>query len=259
MKKLMTLLSLCLSLTLNAQLQTAKPWMGVGIEKDEKGVIITQAIDNTPAKAAGLKSGDIITKIDQLALKEPRQLIQYIQNKGVGNQVTLEVITREKTKRNYQLKLVAKPSSIQALKERTQNKNLIAIVNQMKDLQKNSAKLDPNKNTILMFWATWCPACHQAMPILSQYLEEHKEKVQIVYISDEDEKKLKKHIYKLKKQDTTLSQIILKKGNPKKINTDFGIEVLPSFVLLNKKGVGVHASIGVGSNLKDLLNIAVKK
>ena len=259
MKKLITILTLYISLIANAQLQTAKHWMGVGIEKVEKGILITQAIENTPAKAAGLKSGDIITKIDEVVLKEPRQLIKYVQNKGVGNQVTLEVITKEKVKKNYQLKLVAKPSSIQALKSRTHGKNLLSKIKQMKDIQKDTVKLDSKKKTILMFWATWCPACHQAMPILSKFLETHKDKVQIVYISDEDEKKLKKHIYKLKKQDKTLSQIILKKGDPKMINTDFGIEVLPSFVLLDKEGKGIYASIGVGSALKELLDLAVKK
>ncbi|ULQ51219.1 PDZ domain-containing protein [Flavihumibacter fluvii] len=53
-------------------------FLGVGSEKTDKGVVITEITDGSAAAKAGLKEGDIITKIDATAITSPDQLSSTI-------------------------------------------------------------------------------------------------------------------------------------------------------------------------------------
>ncbi len=64
---------------------------------DGTGAVIAQIYDDTPAKKAGLQAGDLITRIDDVAVKDPGQLVRAIGTHNPGEQVVLEVVRGDKT------------------------------------------------------------------------------------------------------------------------------------------------------------------
>jgi putative serine protease PepD len=79
------------------------PYMGVCYEPEDAalesgndiggyGVLVTGALPNTPASTAGLKAGDVIEKVDDVALNNGQTLGGAIQLHGPGETVQLTVL-----------------------------------------------------------------------------------------------------------------------------------------------------------------------
>jgi putative serine protease PepD len=100
--------------------QVQRPWIGItggGITARlaqqynlpvQKGILVTSVVPNSPAAKAGLKGvdittdtsgayGDIITAVDGQAVGDVTDLIGYLNNKNVGDKVTLTIIRDGKT------------------------------------------------------------------------------------------------------------------------------------------------------------------
>jgi membrane-associated protease RseP (regulator of RpoE activity) len=63
----------------------------------DHGVVIKQIIPDSPADKAGLRTGDIILKLDGTALTSSEQLAEMVGNHNPGDKINLEVISRGKT------------------------------------------------------------------------------------------------------------------------------------------------------------------
>ena len=61
-----------------------------------RGVIITQVLRNSPAAKAGLKTGDIITKIDNYVINNEQTLVGVFQEFRTGQTVTVDIIRDNK-------------------------------------------------------------------------------------------------------------------------------------------------------------------
>ena len=72
------------------------------LKNGQQGVLITGVGDNTPAKRAGLKSGDIITFVDDKATNSINVLRSQIGIKNIGDNVTL-IVLRKGKKRTFTL------------------------------------------------------------------------------------------------------------------------------------------------------------
>ena len=79
--------------------QTTVQTTRLGVEglDHEKGAEVTKASQGLPAAKAGIRAGDIITRIDGKKVKDFDSLAAYIQSKEAGDEVTLEVIRDGKT------------------------------------------------------------------------------------------------------------------------------------------------------------------
>src|SRR3712207_6917810 len=55
------------------------------------GALVTEPLDNSPAKAAGIKAGDVILKVNDLAVEGPRELAFLIGAAEPGQTVKLTV------------------------------------------------------------------------------------------------------------------------------------------------------------------------
>jgi serine protease Do len=76
-------------------------YLGVGIESIDKkwqeaydlkapeGALVTSVEAGKPAEKAGPKREDVITKVDDVAVKNNRDLIEYVSGKGPGTKVTI--------------------------------------------------------------------------------------------------------------------------------------------------------------------------
>jgi serine protease Do len=55
----------------------------------EKGAVVRGVVGNAPAARAGVRAGDIITKIDNQPIEEPGDVVSYISSKPIGSRVSL--------------------------------------------------------------------------------------------------------------------------------------------------------------------------
>ena len=66
--------------------------------------------DNSPAAAAGLKSGDIITQVNGKTIKDMDSLLNAMDSSDIGKKVDLTVVRDNKDKIKLQLTVADKNS-----------------------------------------------------------------------------------------------------------------------------------------------------
>jgi serine protease Do len=81
-----------------------RPWLGISVQDltpdmmehfkvtEKEGVLVGQVYPGTGAEKAGLVSGDIITSVDDKAVKNVNELVKEIQKKKVGQKIKLNII-----------------------------------------------------------------------------------------------------------------------------------------------------------------------
>ena len=242
---------------------SVRPWMGVHIEQAKivKGVLITKAVEDTPAFRAGFKKGDIILTVDKTKVFTPKSLIELIINKGVGNSVSISYLESGKTEKTTTLKLEAMPGLVDLLKKSLLGKKApnfttnILSKNKSKsyELHKNSKKVK-----IIEFWATWCGACMQAHPIVSDFAKKHIDKIQVLSISNEPPRKIRKFLAQASKKLNLTDEILFLQGEATTIPKDYNIPALPTFIVLDKNNIARFITVGVGSNLNQAFEEAIK-
>lgn len=62
----------------------------------DKGLTINDVTENSPADQAGLKSGDIITKMDETEIKSRENITQFLRDKRPADKVTVHILRDEK-------------------------------------------------------------------------------------------------------------------------------------------------------------------
>ncbi len=87
----------------------ARPYMGISFQPINPdiasrydlpakwGVYVTKVVQDSPADQAGLKEGDIITKVGDVALDENHSYVNTLFEFQPGDQVTLDVVRDDKT------------------------------------------------------------------------------------------------------------------------------------------------------------------
>jgi C-terminal processing protease CtpA/Prc len=90
------------------QLHAEQPriMLGVMVGKADNGLIISDVVKGSLAELAGLKVGDVITAFSNTKLSEPKQLVDSVQTKKIGDEIKLTVIKAgEKKETNISIKL----------------------------------------------------------------------------------------------------------------------------------------------------------
>jgi thiol-disulfide isomerase/thioredoxin len=263
MKKIVNLLLVLLfsslvvhsGLAYSGELSSAKPWMGVAIEEVKNGVLIQQTLEGTPAEKAGLKAGDVITKLNGVKMNSVRQLIDYVGNLGVGNKVEVKFIRKYENK-TLTLKLVPRPDALALLNENFLDKKAPDF--NVKNLKTGKFTSFPPKSSVekvrvVEFWATWCPACLHSFGVISKkYSDLEKAGVEFVSVSDEDEKTLKNHF---KDGFPPFEVYRDSKGEGVK---KYMVSALPTLFVVDKKGIVRYVAIGAGDYLEEALSKAIE-
>jgi serine protease Do len=110
-------------------------WLGVQIQQvnqdiaeslgmsGTKGALVSDAQDDGPGKAAGIKAGDVITAVDGKAVDGPRELARIIGNTAPGKEVTI-TLWRDGKSQDVKLTLgELKPDQKQASLDQSQDEN----------------------------------------------------------------------------------------------------------------------------------------
>jgi thiol-disulfide isomerase/thioredoxin len=258
LKLFLTLLIFCHS-TLFAQ-ESVRPWIGINIDKHEKGVLIKSAIDGTPGARAGLKKGDIVLTIDGQTVTSPTELISVIRAKGVGHQVKIQYLTSTDKKSETTLKLEAMPGLTELAKKKLLNKKSPPVKG-MALAGNNKKEYDLSKDKkvkLIEFWATWCGACLQAHPFMNKFAKKNAKNISVLSISSEEVVKVKKYLKIAKKQKVLSGSVIFINDKSEEITASFFVPALPTFLVLDKDNTVKYITVGVGQNLLKAFEIAEK-
>jgi DsbE subfamily thiol:disulfide oxidoreductase len=113
----------------------------------------------------------------------------------------------------------------------------------VKDLSGKSISLSSfkGKPILLNFWATWCPYCRKERPYLNFIYEEYKDKglVIIAVSTDRSPQKVKAYLKKI-----SMDFVILHDNN-KEAAESYGVYVLPTSFLIDRRGIIKHKFIGL--------------
>lgn len=255
-----TLILLLLLPLLTFAQESVKPWIGVHIDKGDKGVLIKKAVQNTPAARAGFKTGDEILSVDKKKVQTPEELIHVVRSKGVGHKVTIKYLEAGKKEKQTVLELEAMPGMTEMAEKNLLNKKAPDFKTKIlshKDVPEYQLSKDLGQVKIIEFWATWCGACVQAHPIIDQFAKQNPN-IKILAISREEPVKIKKYLARAKKEKTSSGKVYFLKGKDTKVNEDYFVPALPMFILLDKKNIVRHLAIGTGQNLMDVFKKAQK-
>lgn len=233
-----------------------KPWLGVAIGKHNEGVLVEGVMKDTPAMKAGLKSGDILMRLDASELKSPKQLIDLVTAKGIGASVTI-TYKRKNTQNETKVLLAPRPDQLELLKAQHEGKEAKPF--KMYELREKATKpLDFPKGistpVLVEFWQTWCPACNQTLQLLNDLKKGEKlGATEVIILSDEPKDVIENHIGK-KYPNLRFFR------TSKETFSDYFIGSYPTFFYVSGDGKVEDVVVGAGVYLEKLIqNIAKQK
>jgi thiol-disulfide isomerase/thioredoxin len=235
------------------QIEQATPWIGITLDQGSKGVLIKGVMPGTPGAEAGLAAGDEVIAVDSKIVTNPNEMISTIRSYGVGVFVELHILHKGAAQAK-RIKLAARPDTMEMLNKQLVGKplpdfNLKAISGGAS----GASESFKGKVMLIEFWATWCSPCRSTHPRLSEFSRANKDKgLTVVGISDEDEATVRSYIKKEHPDFLILS-------DPSHATQEkFFIMVLPTFVVVNKRGTIVSVGVGGGYYLDEALSATQK-
>jgi serine protease Do len=123
---------------LAAKGKVTRGWLGVSIQpltpelaksfglKEPNGVLISDVMQQSPAAAAGIASGDVIIEFDRKKVDSPQELQKAVAATTPGRAVPLKV-WREKGEKMLEIKIGETPDETVALKPTNKGKSLLGL------------------------------------------------------------------------------------------------------------------------------------
>lgn len=98
----------------------------------------------------------------------------------------------------------------------------------------DSAVLNDKEFTAFYFSASWCPPCRAFTPLLVQYANKNKDRMNVVLVSaDRSAEQQQKYI-----DDYKMPFYALHHGSPpvEMLNSEFGVRFIPTLVIVDRNG-----------------------
>jgi cytochrome c biogenesis protein CcmG, thiol:disulfide interchange protein DsbE len=231
----------------------ATPWIGITLEQGSQGILIKSIMPGTPAEAAGLAAGDEVIAIDSRKVTKTSELAAIVQSHGVGASVELEILRKGKYLKK-RIQLAARPDEMEMVKKLLVGKHLQDFnLKVISGGTSGASETFKGKVMVIEFWATWCIPCRLTHPRLSEFARANRAKdLVVIGISDEDEAAVRNYV------KNELPDFLILSDAAGAMQQKLSIMAIPTFVVVNKKGTIISASIGGGSYLENILKDAEK-
>jgi peroxiredoxin len=213
-------------------------WLGVGIDRGEVGVLVTDVVDEAPAHTAGLLPGDEIVAIDGSRVAEPVDLQRRIRAKRAGQKVELRVLRDDRDFR-VRVALEPMPDRNEILRRRLVDKPAPAFDLEVIGGNQKGALRDLRGKVVLVeFWSTFCAACEASHTALSELASSRaRDGLAVLVISRESEAVLKHYLGKHRPEFTVARDA---DGEASKA---FYAQEIPTLVVIDRRGIVRFAGV----------------
>ena len=111
------------------------------------------------------------------------------------------------------------------------------------------------KPSLLFFWATWCPACKEEIPLLERFFKDLKEPLSIwtFVIDGESEKAVQKTISRFGMSLPVLLDV------KEKVARSFGVRMVPTTYLVSVEGLILGVLVGQRNWTSPEASLAIKE
>ncbi|MFT6380159.1 MAG: serine protease Do [Akkermansiaceae bacterium] len=82
-----------------------QPMLGIQLAEGDDGVTVGEVVPNSPAQKAGMRTGDLVKKINDKAVKSPEELVKLVKTMKAGDEVKVDFL-REGEAKSTKAKLV---------------------------------------------------------------------------------------------------------------------------------------------------------
>jgi thiol-disulfide isomerase/thioredoxin len=219
-------------------------WLGVELDttrSEAKGVRIRHTIRSSPGWAAGIRDGDVILRVDDVATLRPDDVIRAVSAHAPGDVVRIAVL-RAGTESAMSATLGSLPDSDEVLRL----DKVGAPAPTWKDLSAVSGPLPGAINdlrgrvVIVDFWATWCMACRMATPKLTSWQAKFgAQGLSVIGITDDPVPEASQGA-----QSFGMKYAAIATDTSYSTQRAFGVRALPTVFLIDKRGVIRDVSVG---------------
>ncbi|NLO23898.1 MAG: redoxin domain-containing protein [Fibrobacter sp.] len=210
----------------------AEVWLGFSFKKesyqDQIALVVQGLHPSSGAIEAGLSSEDKVIAINNKKIKSVADIKKELQNKKVGEKVSL-TYQRENKTHHVSISLRERPKDISNWMGSAIGSQIVEFGSNFYANQ-NKRQKKP-KLVILDFWATWCMPCRQTLPILETLYQKYsKQGLEIIGVSTEDLSTLQSFN---KKQ---ASPYPLYQDSDRRFSNHYRISSIPTLMLLDQNG-----------------------
>ncbi len=222
-----------LSLLVAGATVEARPWAGFTMGTAAGGVKVGRVLPTSPAAKAGLRSGDVIQKINGRAVTTPQQVIRITGRAKPGRTLRIQLQRGGRTLNKW-LRLVKAPGAAKLLRLYWLNQRAPGFTAPLinRSGSKSLASLR-GKPVILYFWASWCDSCKLNFPKLKRLHAAYAKKGLVIFSFSQDKRASKtRHTLKL------LNLPFLVGHNYRnRIGKKFNSNKIPTLIAIDRKGI----------------------
>lgn len=227
-----------------ASAESSRAWLGVELDQGRAtthGVRVRHAVRSSPAWNAGVRDGDVILRVEQVAVARPDDVIHEVGNHPPGSNVKLS-LSRGGAEVALTVTLAELPDSDEMLRldkvglQAPSWQNIATVAGALPE----GVQALRGRVVLLDFWATWCMACRMATPKLTSWQAKFgAQGLSVIGITDDPVGEASQGV-------TSFGMKYAAVATDPSYATQraFGVRALPTVFVIDKRGVIRDVSVG---------------
>lgn len=221
--------------------KAGKPWLGISMTSGPGGGVFVELVfRESPAARAHLKEGDMIVRIDDVDLDEPRDLVELVKRHKAGDE--LEVVFRRGGRdKKATVELAEHPGKDEVMRlmhtgRRAPDPGPLDAVQ-----GKVPEKMKAMRGDVVLvdFFASWCVGCKALAPTLAGWHRKLGRKgLRVVGVSSDDPSTARRNV-----ADWKIPYAVGSDGGAS-LQRAYKVSAIPAVFLVDKKGIVRDVMVG---------------